>query len=197
MKTLIIFLVLVLIGFIGWIVWPAKQTTMTNMNPVPPPPVTDSSAIVVLSTNYGDMEIELDKSSAPLTSANFEKLAREGFYNGLTFHRVIPGFVIQGGDPKGDGTGGPGYNVPAEIKLTHKRGSIATARLGDQANPTRESSGSQFYISLQDLPQLDGQYTVFGSVIKGMDVADKIAAVQTDANDKPVKPVIINKAFVK
>ncbi|OGE79001.1 MAG: hypothetical protein A2751_00890 [Candidatus Doudnabacteria bacterium RIFCSPHIGHO2_01_FULL_46_14] len=165
--------------------------------------VTDSisnstkNTAVVLETNYGNIEIALDKAAAPQTSANFEKLVKDGFYNNLTFHRIIPGFVIQGGDPQGDGTGGPGYTVPAEIKLLHKRGSIATARLGDQANPSRASSGSQFYIALQDLPMLDGQYTVFGQVTAGMDVVDKIAAVETDASDKPTNPVIINKAFIK
>ena len=165
--------------------------------------VTDSisnstkNTAVVLETNYGNIEIALDKAAAPQTSANFEKLVKDGFYNNLTFHRIIPGFVIQGVDPQGDGTGGPGYTVPAEIKLLHKRGSIATARLGDQANPSRASSGSQFYIALQDLPMLDGQYTVFGQVTAGMDVVDKIAAVETDASDKPTNPVIINKAFIK
>ena len=153
--------------------------------------------VAVLETNQGIVEIALDFDAAPQTSANFEKLVREGFYNNLTFHRVIPGFVAQGGDPKGDGTGGPGYNIPAEIKLLHKRGAVATARLGDQVNPARASSGSQFYIALQDLPMLDGQYTVFGNVAAGMDVVDKIAAVETDLNDKPVSPVIINKAYIK
>lgn len=153
--------------------------------------------VAVLETNFGMIEIALDKDSAPQTSANFEKLAREGFYNNLTFHRIIPGFVIQGGDPKGDGTGGPGYTIPAEIKLIHKRGAVATARLGDQVNPNRESSGSQFYIALQDLPMLDGQYTVFGQVVTGMEIVDRIAAVKTDASDKPVERVIINKAYIK
>lgn len=131
--------------------------------------------------NFGVMKLELDPVAAPKTVANFVKLANEGFYNGLTFHRIAKDFVIQGGDPQGDGTGGPGYTVPAEIKLLHKKGAIAMARLGDQVNPNRESSGSQFYIALNDLPQLDGQYTVFGYVVSGMEVAEKIGRVPIDS----------------
>ncbi len=148
---------------------------------------------VALETNFGVIKVALDSESAPKTAANFVKLAGEDFYDGLTFHRIIPGFVIQGGDPAGDGSGGPGYTVPAEIKLLHRRGAVAMARLSDAVNPARESSGSQFYIALQDLPQLDGQYTVFGEVISGMEIVDKIAAVKTDLNDKSLEPVIIKK----
>jgi len=155
---------------------------------------TMTDKIIVLETNLGNIKIKLDSVSAPQTSANFEKLVAEKFYDNLTFHRIIPGFVIQGGDPKGDGSGGPGYTIPAEIKLLHKRGSVAMARLADQVNPKRESSGSQFYICLQDLPQLDGQYTVFGQVVEGMDVVDKISQVKTGANDKPIEPIIITSA---
>lgn len=128
----------------------------------------------VITVDRGVIELDLNAKAAPLTVANFVKLANEKFYDGLTFHRVVPNFVAQGGDPKGDGTGGPGYNVPAEIGLKHKKGAIATARTGDTVNPKRESSGSQFYIALKDLPELDGQYTVFGQVTKGMDVVLKI-----------------------
>ncbi|MCD6124943.1 peptidylprolyl isomerase [bacterium] len=153
--------------------------------------------VVVLETDFGNIEIELRPDAAPKTVENFIKLVKQGFYNGLTFHRVIPGFVIQGGDPKGDGTGGPGYTIPAEINLKHTKGAVAMARLPDQVNPRRESSGSQFYIALDDLPQLDGAYTVFGYVIKGMDVAQKIASVPRDQRDKPLKPVYIKKAYLK
>jgi cyclophilin family peptidyl-prolyl cis-trans isomerase len=110
---------------------------------------------------------------------NFVTLALGGFYDGLTFHRVEPGFVIQGGDPKGDGTGGPGYTIPAEINHKHLQGALAWARRGDDANPTRASSGSQFYITLDATPFLDGGYSVFGQVIEGMEVAAQITA-----NDK-------------
>jgi cyclophilin family peptidyl-prolyl cis-trans isomerase len=101
-------------------------------------------------------------------------LAKGGYYNGLTFHRVVPDFVIQGGDPTGTGSGGPGYTIPAEIKLPHKQGAMAWARTGDEVNPERRSSGSQFYITLKATPFLDGAYTVFGQTVTGMDVVEKI-----------------------
>jgi len=130
----------------------------------------------VVTTQYGDIRIELYADKAPKTVANFVKLASEGFYDGLTFHRVIPGFVVQGGDPKGTGTGGPGYTIEAEIHpaLKHVSGAVATARLGDQVNPQKRSSGSQFYICLAPQPHLDGEYTVFGQVVEGMDNVMKI-----------------------
>ncbi len=128
-----------------------------------------------ISTEKGDIVVDLDASAAPKTVNNFVFLAREGFYDGLTFHRVEPGFVIQGGDPLGTGTGGPGYTVPAEIELQHVKGAIAMARRGDQVNPERASSGSQFYITLDETPHLDGAYTVFGEVVEGMDLVESIA----------------------
>ena len=128
-----------------------------------------------ISTAKGDIVVELDAGAAPQTVNNFVFLAREGFYDGLTFHRVEPGFVIQGGDPLGTGRGGPGYTVPAEIELEHVKGAIAMARLGDQANPERASSGSQFYITLAETPHLDGAYTAFGQVVEGMDVVEAVA----------------------
>ena len=152
---------------------------------------------VLLDTSMGEIRISFDLNAAPKTTANFVKLVEQGFYDGLSFHRVIPGFVVQGGDPLGDGTGGPGYTVPAEINLFHARGAVAMARQPDQVNPERASSGSQFYIALQDLPTLDGQYTVFGQVVEGMDVVDEIAKVRTSVQDRPVKDVIINKASVE
>jgi protein-export membrane protein SecD len=128
-----------------------------------------------ISTAKGDIVVQLDADAAPQTVNNFRFLAEQGFYDGLTFHRVEPGFVIQGGDPTGTGTGGPGYTVPAEIQLPHAEGAIAMARQGDEVNPTRASSGSQFYITLAPTPQLDGAYTVFGQVTAGMDVVQSIA----------------------
>jgi cyclophilin family peptidyl-prolyl cis-trans isomerase len=128
-----------------------------------------------ISTDKGDIIVQLDAGTAPQTVNNLVFLSREGFYDGLTFHRVEPGFVIQGGDPLGSGRGGPGYTVPAEIKLPHVEGAIAMARQGDQVNPTRASSGSQFYITLAPTPFLDGGYTAFGQVIGGMDVVKSIA----------------------
>jgi cyclophilin family peptidyl-prolyl cis-trans isomerase len=143
----------------------------------------------VLETAQGKIVIKLADADAPKTSANFRKLVREKFYDGTSFHRVIAGFMIQGGDPNSkdkdptnDGIGGPGYTVPAEIKLKHVRGAVATARQGDQVNPAKASSGSQFFIDVADLKSLDdGGYTVFGNVISGMDVVDKIVAFSNDA----------------
>lgn len=138
--------------------------------------VRNTGHYATLDTDRGIIVLELYPEAAPKTVANFEKLSKDGFYNNLTFHRVEPGFVVQGGDPSGNGTGGPGYEVPAEInpREKHLRGSLAMARRGDQVNPDRKSSGSQFYICLAPAPFLDGQYTVFGGVVEGMDVVDQI-----------------------
>ncbi len=130
--------------------------------------------VATLKTAKGDIEVTLDAQAAPLTVNNFVFLARAGFFDGLTFHRVEPDFVIQGGDPLGTGEGGPGYMLPAEIGLRHEEGSMAMARLPDQGNPRRMSSGSQFYITLAATSQLDGSYTVFGKVTSGMDVVKSI-----------------------
>lgn len=128
----------------------------------------------VIHTTKGKIVCVLNPDKAPLSVTNFIQLAKGHFYDNLTFHRVEPGFVIQGGDPKGTGTGGPGYTVPAEIGLKHGEGALAWARLPDQVNPARRSSGSQFYITLATTSFLDGQYTVFGQTIEGMDVVKKI-----------------------
>lgn len=158
--------------------------------------------VLDIKTDLGTIKVKLYKQT-PQHRDNFVKLASEGYYDGLLFHRVINGFMIQTGDPLTKdpsqaakyGTGGPGYAIPAEIVpgLTHKKGALAAARRGDAANPMKESSGSQFYI-VQDpntCAQLDGQYTVFGETLSGFDVIDKIAAVQTDGRDKPVKDIHI------
>lgn len=159
---------------------------------------------VVLETNYGVMEIKLYDDDAPVHSENFRKLVTTGFYDSLQFHRIVPGFVIQGGDPNSRttnkmsyGEGGPGYTLPAEIGKPHLRGSVGMAREGDEANPQRRSNGSQFYICLHDLPQLDGKYTIFGEVVKGMDVAETISQFPRDERDVPLKPVYILKAYLK
>ncbi len=130
--------------------------------------------LAVIHTSKGDITCELNSKEAPLSATNFIMLAQGGFYNGLTFHRVVPNFVVQGGDPEGTGRGGPGYTVPAEIKLAHQQGALAWARLSDNVNPKKRSSGSQFYITLEKIPYLDGEYTVFGQTISGMDVVKKI-----------------------
>lgn len=129
-----------------------------------------------IETAKGAIVVELYPKEAPLSVTNFINLAKGGFYNGLAFHRVEPGFVIQGGDPEGTGRGGPGYTIPAEISplRKHVEGALAAARLPDQVNPNREGSGSQFYITLVPTPFLDNQYTVFGKVKTGMDVVRQI-----------------------
>ena len=186
MKKLVI-LTLAILFLTGCTVTPMNEdTTTTN----PPAQVQGTATVsapaklpddqlqnrtATIKTEKGDIVIELFGDVAPLTVSNFIKLSQDGFYNNLTFHRREEGFVIQGGDPKGDGTGGPGYTIPAEISdKKHVRGAVATARLGDAANPTKASSGSQFYITLAETPFLDGEYTVFGVVTKGMEIADQI-----------------------
>lgn len=139
---------------------------------------------VVLETAEGPIVLRLFPKDAPKTVANFTKLVREGYYDGLTFHRIVPGFVIQGGDPNSrndnpfdDGQGSPGYTVPAEFGRKHLKGAVAMARMPDAVNPTRASNGSQFYIALRDLPQLDGGYTVFGEVVSGWDTIARLTAL--------------------
>jgi peptidyl-prolyl cis-trans isomerase B (cyclophilin B) len=151
-----------------------------QMYTAPPPMIIDpaKSYRATIVTAKGNIVVDLAVDDAPQTVNNFVYLSREGFYDSLTFHRVesSAGFsLIQGGDPAGNGTGGPGYTVPAEIGLPHNVGAIATARTGDQVNPERASSGSQFYICLEPIHQLDGGYTVFGYVQEGLDVAKSIA----------------------
>jgi len=128
----------------------------------------------VIKTSKGDVVCELNHAKAPLSVTNFIQLAKGGFYNGLTFHRVVPNFVVQGGDPEGTGRGGPGYTVPAEIGLLHEQGALAWARTGNEINPQRRSSGSQFYITLEKTAFLDGEYSVFGQTVSGMDIVKKI-----------------------
>jgi len=130
--------------------------------------------VATIKTAKGDIVAELYPKDAPQHVNNFVFLARDGFFNNLTFHRVVAGFVIQGGDPLGTGTGGPGYNIPPEIKAKHSKGALAMARQGGPAQTT-PSSGSQFYITLEAQPGLDGEYTVFGQVTQGMDVVQRIA----------------------
>ena len=149
----------------------------------------------LIKTNLGDITISL-YDDTPLHRDNFVKLTGENYYDGIRFHRVIQDFMIQTGDPLSrfdekralHGTGGPSTRVPAEIKHPNKKGTLAAAR---DNNPQRASSGSQFYINHKDNDFLDGQYTVFGMVDDGMDVVEKIAAVETDPNDNPIAPVTI------
>ena len=146
-------------------------------------------ADATLHTNHGAIEIELYPDEAPKTVENFRKLAGDGFYDGVVFHRVIPDFMIQGGDPTGTGTGGPGYTFEDEFN-DHKveRGALAMANAGPNTN------GSQFFVvTAEATPWLDGKHTVFGRVTSGMDVVDAISQVDTDANDKPREAVVIER----
>ena len=155
---------------------PAQTAARNQMFSELPPTVIDpkKSYSATIVTDKGEIELDLFLQDAPLTVNNFVYLAQSGFYSGLTFHRVVPNFVIQGGDPLGSGTGGPGYTVPAEIGKPHPKGALATARQGDAVNPRRASSGSQFYITLEPTPHLNGGYTVFGQVTSGMEVVESI-----------------------
>jgi cyclophilin family peptidyl-prolyl cis-trans isomerase len=146
--------------------------------------------------DYGTMKIKFYTKDAPKNVVNVANLGIKGFYNGLTFHRLIPGFMIQGGDPSGNGTGGPGYTVPAEIKKQHTKGAMAMARTGDNVNPEKRSSGSQFYVCFVPTPQLDGGYTVIGQLTEGMDVLGKLEKVKTGPMDKPVTPVVMEQVWV-
>ena len=149
--------------------------------------------IEITMENGKKIHIELDATAAPITVENFEKLVKENFYDGLTFHRVIPGFMIQGGCPDGTGMGGPGYGIKGEFArngvnnpIHHTRGVISMAR-----SSMPNSAGSQFFIMHDDAPHLDGDYAAFGHVVDGMEIVDEIAASETDFRDKPKTPVVM------
>ena len=148
---------------------------------------------------FGTIEVELYKDIAPISVENFVKLANKGFYNGLTFHRIIKGFMIQGGCPLGNGTGGPGYSIKGEFAanginnpIKHERGVISMARAMDP-----NSAGSQFFIMHKDAPHLDGQYAAFGKTVKGIEVVDALASVNTNYYDAPLQKVVIKSITIK
>jgi peptidylprolyl isomerase len=186
MKKIGIFIIIAFVLVLGFVAFKmtGKLTGDTTMTPTK----------VKLETSKGDIVIQL-YSQMPITSGNFKKLVSEGFYNGLTFHRVISGFMIQGGDPQGNGAGGPGYTIKDEYTHTNLdenlRGTIAMAR-----SSAPNSAGSQFFINLVDNHFLDNGYSVFGKVTSGMDVVDAIGAVPTGANDKPIEDVKIIRATI-
>jgi peptidyl-prolyl cis-trans isomerase B (cyclophilin B) len=158
----------------------------------------EAPQVKITMEDGGVILLELDPQAAPQTVENFLKLVNEGFYDGLTFHRIIPGFMIQGGDPEGDGTGGADQTVIGEFAsngvnnpISHTRGVISMAR---SQNP--DSASSQFFITNADALNLDGDYAAFGRVLEGMDVVDRISAVETDARDKPLTPVVIKSIEV-
>jgi len=141
---------------------------------------------------------------APLHVQNFKDLARKRYYNGMRFHRAFPGSLLQTGDPfskhgpnERTGTGGPGYTVPAEIRLPHKKGAIAMSRIDGSINPAKVSNGSQFYICLKDQPKLNGQYTVFGRVLDGMDALEEISRKGTDPNNFPLEKIVIKRIVIE
>ncbi len=168
------------------LIWMAVAMAVGGVSPVL------AEDIAVIETKYGNIEVEFFSDKAPGHVKNFKTLAKTGFYNGTLFHRVIPGFMVQGGDPNSKsadrdrhGTGGPGYSIKAEFNDTpHARGVLSMAR---SQNP--DSAGSQFFIVVRDSNFLDGQYTAFGKVIKGMEVADKIVSVARDPRDNPLESV--------
>lgn len=149
--------------------------------------------------NGRKMKIELYPDKAPITAANFEKLVKEGFYDGLTFHRIIPGFMIQGGDPEGTGMGGSKDKIKGEFAsngvkndIKHTRGVISMAR-----SMMKDSASSQFFIMHADAPHLDGNYAAFGKVVEGLEVIDEIASVETDYNDRPAEPQVMVKVYIE
>jgi peptidylprolyl isomerase len=147
-------------------------------------------ATVLLETTQGPIRIELFETTMPVTAGNFRKLVERGFYNGTTFHRVIPRFMIQGGDPTGTGMGGPGYSIDDEFTDANRnaRGTISMANAGPN------TGGSQFFINVADNFRLDPKHPVFGKVLEGLDVADAISRVERDRQDRPLAPVVVRKA---
>lgn len=160
--------------------------------------MSDHPVVVFTMDNDEQIYMELYEDLAPNTVNNFIALIEDDFYDGLIFHRVIPGFMIQGGDPDGQGTGGPGHSIKGEFSsngfdndLSHEKGILSMAR-----SPHPDSAGSQFYITVEDSPHLDGDYAGFGKVLEGMDIADDIAGVERDPQDKPVEDQVIKTAEV-
>lgn len=177
----------------------AQQTTENNETEGTTVTSSENNPIVTITmANGGVIEIELYPDVAPNTVNNFISLVEDGFYDGLIFHRVIPDFMIQGGDPEGMGYGGPGYSIAGEFSdngfennLAHTRGVISMAR-----SSAPDSAGSQFFIMVDDAPHLDGQYAAFGMVISGMDVVDEIVGVDTNASDKPYEDQVMQTVTV-
>ena len=179
-RTFIISLIILALIIAGIVYYTTMANSSTNKK-------------VLLKTSMGDVVIEI-YSDMPVTSGNFESLVNKGFYDGLTFHRVIDGFMIQGGDPKGNGMGGPGYTIKDEF--THSGGNKNDRGTISMANAGPNTGGSQFFINLVNNNFLDTKHPAFGKVIQGMDVIDKIAKVQTDKNDKPLTDVKIISAKI-
>jgi cyclophilin family peptidyl-prolyl cis-trans isomerase len=166
--------------------------------------------VVVMDIKVGkDKELKrvvigLYDDAAPQHAANFKELARTKFYRGMQFHRAFPGSLVQTGDPYSKrgpndrtGTGGPGWTIPAEIRLPHVKGSVAMSRLDNKINPARVSNGSQFYVTLKPVPALNGEYTVFGRVLEGLEYLEQISRTRTDRNNFPLEKVIIKRIVIE
>src|SRR5512138_3607913 len=171
--------------FTGGIMTAAAQTAQAPTPPTPEEVKKYQTARAIIETKFGKMVVTFFPDKAPLHVKNFITLAEKGFYNGTTFHRVIPGFMIQGGDPAGNGTGGPGYTIKAEFNdVKHVKGILSMARTRDP-----NSAGSQFFIMAAPATHLDGQYSAFGKVVEGLEVIDKIVTVPRGAMDRPTEKV--------
>jgi peptidyl-prolyl cis-trans isomerase B (cyclophilin B) len=174
---------------------PSKEENTTQAKVISPD---DYPIVTITMEDNSTITLELYPDKAPNTVNNFVSLVNKGFYDGLIFHRIIPDFMIQGGDPNGNGTGGPGYSIKGEFSengfendLKHERGVISMAR-----SQLPDSAGSQFFIMVADAPHLDGEYAPFGKVIEGMDVVDKIVSSKRDKNDKPVEEIKMKQVTV-
>lgn len=196
---LIVIVILVIFGLSGILAFMSSSPASTEQKPSQSSQ--SAQEVAVIETNMGTIVFKFHPEVAPKTVDNFRKLANEKFYDGIKFHRVIPDFMIQGGDPNSrdadrsrHGKGGPGYTIPAEFSpLKHKRGIVSMGRKGNDIN----SAGSQFFIVVKDSSSLDGQYTIFGEVIQGMDVVDNVVNAKRDGNDNPIDPVIMNRVYIK
>lgn len=161
--------------------------------PLPPADPNKKNSLAVFETSMGTFKVELFEDKAPRTAQNFISLVNKGFYNGLIFHRVIDGFMIQGGDPKGNGTGGPGYVIPDEF---HKDLKHTGAGILSMANAGPNTGGSQFFITLDATPWLDGKHAIFGKVVEGLDVVKAIGKVKTGVQDRPQTDVVMKKVTI-
>ena len=185
----------VLLGFLGCV--SAKNNTIveSKKNPaIAPKPIKKTNPVAIIQTNMGIMKLELLEDKAPKTVKNFINLAEKGFYNGLTFHRVIENFVIQGGDPYGTGQGGPGYTIEDEISPSLKHDSAGIVAMAHRGPNT---AGSQFYITLAATPWLDGKYSIFGKLLEGEKTLKDIGSVATGAQSKPLDEIIMHQIIIK
>ena len=173
---------------------PATPTTPTTPESTPKQASSKKNSVAKFETSKGDFRVELAEDKAPITTKNFIDLVNKKFYDGLIFHRVIDGFMIQGGDPQGKGTGGPGYTIKDEFSPDLKHD---TAGVLSMANAGPNTGGSQFFITLAPTPHLDKKHAVFGKVITGLDVVQTIGKVKTGANDKPVEDVVVKKITIE